>query len=1594
VIKGLPLSKLQVVLDAFKIGSSSGLDIQIKVLQALPAFSENYSEQLKDDLLASALHICAVLQNVKTPTVSAIAIATLQQLIVLVFDKVAGEDEAAKKSKIAPIAQVQVNGQSIGVREAAHDAYRILLDLAQATDGRNTDFFDISSLSVNLGLELIHVALTNSAISYSSHPEFAQVIKINLLPLLIRLLSERQSFGTTLRVMRITPIIIQRHTRQMSEECEMLLGLFNHLLDPNSSSDWKRIMVMEVYKKIYATPSLVINLCLQYDQKSGTKHIIHDNISIFVRLSGERPASLGIGQSQPLKKQSRNDIGAFDAAAIEAGAGITDFATDEIPAEDLDDDTAWLMPKTALLDVLDKNEAPPLPDGYIYGLVLDCLSSLSDNLARVILPLTLSTNRKRLSDNGSLSTKAHATNYTSMPINPLKLVNSPSAEKVKAIASLLEDSWTALLATCATFLAADISNELYRNVIRSIQKFAQVSGLLELSTSRDAFLTALSKGAITPNLISSLSIAISSKTGEDDDNAETSTIITQRSSISSQRPITTKQVQCPLTTRNLLCLRALINIAIALGPTLGQASTIILRTIEQIDLFVYLMKQNDRGMSISSLIADVRQSYNDVPLALLAGDIDAANTASKRFLESTSEFPEEAFYTFIEKFCQSLSMTNCFINAVDSASPHMGADQYVILTKFATLIELNTLRFATVTPSKSGWGIAAECLINIATSRDTLLDSRLLAAETISNAVIALVNVCATNSDLSRENVQTLALATIHELGQQTVASAEKDIWTNIDLSAYGYVLGTIKTILENSGESLVVGWNYLLSCVQNVFTNSTLHQNTPQDAETAVKGPLTRKHSEISTEHVQFLLPDLGRIAFAIVQNICSEYLNNLPVPFFPDLCRLLSQFILQHTTLNISLTTTTLFSDVSAFLTTNDAISDLAELSKSIDIFQDQDPETSSRAGQWILLLRELSNVTTDDRPEIRKGSFQILSRIAFSQQITDASALEYVFVTVFLNALSKNVKLQRINKDDYDDTVKVMDTASKAFIDSAASYLGNNLQTFEQCAHFEQIWERFMNIVRDYLLVKSHIISEAIYLALSNMLALVSQRVSPWSEAVARVMMIWTSNIPENDSRGEQMEEQNAFFAYVECGSQLVRLMNLDQKQITEVADNITACVAKSTPDRYGNDATNMTDLQSRSLLVLQQISLDDPVFCSKMLKTASYMAELPFVFHQGSHPTFVAYSKSAIDWIVRIVEVNSEMEELFTADVTNAVMKSLLRPMQLKYSWKINGKDPAPWKKSSLACQIVVPTIIKHIQNSKHSIEIDEIWKNISLIITSIIHADYSVLSIPESYADVCMVEQDEQFDASAFLSLRSSLIPALGSDTACYEARKEYCSALFSASIIHPLYPSESLLLSNPIKHLFDMRQPTIDRPEASRREDLAYLCFAELITMVSARPTEIKWNATSAFMKPFSPGDYRTEKSSTGRNLPEAAFPWLLARFAATLKSYIIDQPFRAPLPTPIAMVEELLWMLDRMAELECVDDLIPSLAGKNGIEGNVSERANKLHLIVLKPLIVKAVGVAGDKLHGNDIILKSLMRIIDGSPSTSDDICQYLSQE
>lgn len=687
VAKALPRSKLNQVLEALMQASSAGLDVQLKILQALPSLLQNYSSDLNGNLLVTALNICFILQSSKNAIVNNTSAATLQQLVVSVFDKVVAEDKNGGDAPItgeAPSADGKVE-----LRAAALDAYRIFNDLCLLTENQRSEFLRFSGLQQTFGLELIESVITNHASVFLSHPEQAHILRDRVMPLLMSALKGKPSFATTVRLVRILYTLLRRHISILPSECGDALSLLTTLLDQDTTI-WKRALCMEVFRGIFAEHALVRRIFTMYDAKEGEKDIIKTLIATFVRLSTEKPAVIGLGHqsSIPVADPSGGSGLSTDQALLEA-TSVTGIISGSIGSEtsNIGISVTWSSVRVPCIDQLDKAEAPTIPESYIYSLILACLSSLSDGLAKFILPLTVPNEtraRKKASkqdmgrsspapsqleaegpSHGGARERSASFKKNPVPINPLELEDHPAYSEVKVCSDIVNECWPAILATCSTFLYAALDSEYYHGLVRAFQRFAHVAGLLQLPTPRDAFLSTLGKAAVPPNVLSACVNAGQSRSTATTPTETPSSVFSNARGLLSVENLsqvsspTERQRQGPidasitLNTRNLLCLRALLNLGIALGPTLGLAWGIILETLQQADFVLYVTgKAPGRTQSLSRGGQDY-QSESDANslMANFGSEVRSVETAASRLIESSVDFPNESFVEVVQAIC-------------------------------------------------------------------------------------------------------------------------------------------------------------------------------------------------------------------------------------------------------------------------------------------------------------------------------------------------------------------------------------------------------------------------------------------------------------------------------------------------------------------------------------------------------------------------------------------------------------------------------------------------------------------------------------------------------------------------------------------------------------------------------------------------------------------------------------------------------------------------------------------------------------------------------------------------------------------------------
>ncbi|KAG0159989.1 hypothetical protein PDIDSM_7516 [Penicillium digitatum] len=1557
--RSLPSSRLKDVISGLKETTNLSLDIQLKILQSLPSLLQFYSDELSGELLANTLEICATLQASKMIAVSSTAAATLQQLVVSTFERVSSEDELPKDSKI--ITTIKVDGQSLDIGYFAYDALQVLDDLCCLVDGEPLKFLRTRTLSPTFVLELIESILLNSGRLFVGHPELSQVLRVRLLPLAVRCLSERYSFAQTVRIARILLILLKRHMSLLTTECEMALSLITHLVEPDGTAPWKRLICMEIFRGLYSEPGAVRLIYTLYDGEEGRKNILRDHMAALVRLASEKPSLIGVSnQSTVPSRAERSSSTTEDQITLETG-GVAGVIGSTVPPSETKVpgiSTQWSVVRTPYIDLLDKADPPTPPDTYIYSLVLNCISSFAEGLAKFILPLTVPDLKQRrknrlMSPIQGPDSARSSQDFTAepirvqssssskkfqVPINPLDLNSHVQYSAIKTCAAIIENCWPAVLAACSIFLRASLDDEYYHNLVRAFQKLAHVAGLLRLSVPRDAFLTTLGKAATPASAGSAKSVNVpvtgSQQSGTPQKKRRSADLSQLSSSLSMDTAGTTAGEGPPvsLSTRNLLCMRALLNLGIALGPTLDQpAWSILFETLQYTGLVI--------GMSSSAMVKSASGTGetpvtpgNDIPTANLGTEVIAVQAASNKMLESTSDFPSAPFEEMLLALLNLSAVTEQRRNQGDdqetSETPqtpqspqasgrlHQGSRRVshtvgksrmqdeelkFVLEKGNELAKANIGRLSSLEEDDSkAWELFTQSLISASANATVSPNLRMQASAIMNSLVFSTMKQRDEDDEKVYNQVQTRNLQT---LKAQVASLYALDMHTSKSLpitviEIHEQTLEVLNNILEQYAETFVDGWHLIFDLISGVFQ----------------------------------LSPDLG--------------IGDRP---------------------------STLTERRSSALPAGPRLRE--ELAK---LAHDEDPSVF-RNSLWLLLLLRIVDITTDTRPEIRNSAVHTLLRIfdAYGQQLSPKAWRLCLNMVLF--KMAEGIETPLLQAKDNRTNAKSDDF--KAWVDTTVVMIKglSNLTTnfFETLVHdekFDQSWERLLKYLQSLIDLQILDLSEATFSSLSAILALVQDRAELSNNALECVWLLWANGHPAGDERTLDLDRpnQDAALAYLNTFQQLYRLYRdqLTTKHIKKVLHHLSVLVWNSVSPRYSPDIDRPSALQAlvidciKTLCLEKEDSQPDILLCLAELSDSALSKWSPSSDTQ--RPAFVAFSKRIIDLISWYIAEFGIKQDVFTNGALAKSLEHLNAPITQKYTWQGKDREPFLWQKATTVSLDVLKVVVPYVEKQymkTNELQISQFWQRIVEVTNGIVSArGFQAPQLPNA-----QITADEAFDTEAFARLKTLILPALGAAAIPDAVRRDFARALFNSSFIYaPLrFDLPSGLEHAPLQNFYTVRPGRTFAPPPTLRPGIAYVLIDTLFEL-----------AVCSQAKAETKADVPSPQTLLARSIS----PYLLLRCAVSLKSYIADQPLRGLMPQPTPARKVLLHLLLRMVELKSEPSAIPdptSVRSVSVVEAGDAEKYHyRKHLEWIYPLVVRAVQVAG-KERDDGQILQALGKVL-----------------
>ncbi|KAG8763600.1 hypothetical protein FRC11_000859 [Ceratobasidium sp. 423] len=1561
-MRAVPQSSIPSIISILSDSVSQGVDIQLKILQTLLSLLTNFPD-IHDGLLADALLLCFRLQDSRIAVVSSTAAATLRQLVMFIFDKVVVEQKQRSPTDTpedqppTKLAQFP-DGSSANLAPSAYDAFAIFQDLCLLANSERPLCLQLDALPKTFSLELIESVLTNYYELFKSRPELLMLLRHHLSPLLLKSLSDRPHFPLTLRSTRVVFLLLKQFSVELETESEVFLMLFIKVVAGDSDSGeaprphWMRVLAMEIVRGLCSDEELMRGIWERYDSRgSGSSGVFSSLITALRRLATDKPGLLGVSSQMGGIGVSTRDAVAEIAGSNSVYGGnvglvagmVANAATTTISgvvgmmAGGPGLSVSGSSMKLQCIDQLDKADSPIIPETYIYLLSLQCFVSLADSLTTSALEQYTSIMLQRPRAAGEAIIRAPpALDVPALP------EADASTRQLKTSYSMLESGWPGLLAALSFFITTNLSEELFADVLLSMQNLTNATGALGLAVPRDAFMTSLSRFAVPSKVVSSLESYVESSTPRTPGVAD-SMGLTALSGGPTTPP--------GLSDRNLACLKTFISITLFLAGSLGPSWFDVIELLQNADYV--LTAKGARSMSTtgkrSSMLGNPSLSSKlrsaGAPPATPATASTNSLTRHPLFMDSEPEvilatiekifdasksLEDSAFGDFIQALCKlsaamvgmqsevvqidttddpkSSSTMLQTVSSSDNLQRRRASGIYRTgdygIAKLGVVALLNVHRLAYRDPEVA-WNTITRHLLSVIGKGAAPPGIRMQAAEVL-DEILAVVPRNLSSTGELQPQVQNRVLDALAT--QVTLAGLSSTV---IDIRKLG--LETLHTILQFSGHTLVTGWDTIFAMLGNVCKPITLQSTALADDDVSIKSP----ESSVPSTPRQFKPPPLQpknnnvlvRIAFQSMTLMC----DNLDV-LSPDHLRL-------------CITTLGLFGrqpDTNIALTAAESL--LWSVSDSVQAKR-SDPEKEEAYSQlWMFLLLELLGLCSDPRPEVRNGSIQTLFRtlqfygatlsagtwnecmwkIVFPLMSTLTAAVEQALTTLPPEVAPGSNYPAPASKAWYE-------TKTLAF-QSVASILNDFLVTkIMHLEDYDKGWARFLEVVTDSVLADDRATSTAALRCLEKGLLSMNKAEGETTEAAKNSKeQIWAacdtigSAIEQHVPSSGPVFTQECLQAFVDVVKGLHAASNpqWNLERFRRCLVILKSVIAyQSSPD-YRPDIDGLTPVQSIVLDTVLGFDLGLLGLPSLVLTDLSEFATLAFLAafdapdtsgdsrRPPRRVTYIALSKRVMPVVVEIYSRFKATVDIYEDGTLDHILSAYSIPIKLKYDCPAPSKfgNDLPLWKTATTCvlQVIKDSTLElpKLDVAVSDARVEAIWRQIIDVFRGGLLADCSAAeSLPLDVQDA-----EENFDLALLSTLEVDVVPHLGGTRVPDYVITQFARILHAASALHVAGGSGPK--SNAGSESWEDEDATTESMRSVPRERFAYWAF-DLLTLVCAI--------------------VETDRESERRRVATLCLPLFLERCEGVLVKYVRDEAIRGNVPFPRVREEEVLYVLHRL---------------------------------------------------------------------------------
>lgn len=1629
--KAVARERLPDVLKAFHEGVAAGYEPQLKILQTLPSLLQLYAGDLHGDLLARTLEICAALQSSKNAIVSNTAAATFQQLIFTVFEEVE-KHPTARLSNDGPSSESELDDKH--QKASPEDAIGLFNDFCLLLDQQRPQVLNVESLPSAFLLETLQTIISTHGSFLASHIDQLQSSWEHLIHGLSLILVKRDSFGQVARALSIIFSIAQNYEESLRAQLSQLIPLLLNALEKDGNPLWKRALFLEFFRSLCSDFGVMRNTFELFDKDKESGKLIGQLMSALVRIAAEDPSLIGLGRQSTIPVQRTNELKSEEAASIEAqglGGAITSVSSGDSSTTGIS--MEWSVLSMPLMDQPEKHAPPSIPSTYIYTLVLGCIASLCDGLSKFVMPLSVpsrptqrtsldharkdSSSTEPAEDEGPRKSvrAASSTQRNHRLMNPLTLTNHPQWPEIQTCAAMVEVCWPAALATCSTFLNSALDAEFYHILIRSVQKLAQVSGVLELSTPRDALLTTLAKASTPNNANTILSNYQTLRIGRTGNTEHVSVHDVVKSPTEAPPTPTSHMTASTLNVRHLLCLRALLNLGIALGPTLEQdAWFILIETMQTVEALIAMP-------STTATISQVNSPRNAAPgnenHTTLASEIAAVQAAAKRMLESTRTYSDESFSVTVRALFRLLGDLDLPDNSSpinESASPPISPSKTApgrppmntsrsvsglwtksktldlefvfVLNKVSEISRINIDRFAYSSEQSCSWDLIGARLLRL--SQDIALPGNIrIQSASILDLIAMETMKLLDDLRFETKEADAVKLRCLNSLLKQleSLEQCRPDNTNSIDLEIHKRLLEALESMLSHSGDSLNSGWPTALKILSMSFLQRGLGQTNLDNA--SIDQP------ESAEDNAQVL-----RVAFRSIQLIASDFLGVLTDMSLASLSQLLRQFGSQSYDLNVALTSTTLLWGIASQVLTRIETIELTTMPPLN--FEPKDFEamsgTAAAATLWGVTLLQLVELGKDERADVRNAAIRVfLKMLEASSESLNAEAWAATLDTGPLSAIRSCI--DQYLETDADQSEWLASAAQLS--DGIVHLVAQNLAVIAEDSDFKNTWFRLLEVLKDLLGMTSLSASALAFSNLSRLLAALRTLRSIDPDLVMPALQLWAQYHPAQikqtgQTRGTVVEgipSQPAFTAHLHTFVEAHQTSNeavtgfksADCHIAALVMDSIESAVLLCTHPPYTSDVKTLAPEQKEAceaLNILKVLLVDDVAQYSRYLLRLLNLSlgiqagkvgvqqKRPAMTKSVQKPTFIAFAATCLDDLRALVVEYANDDMFIRTAVVQESFDTLSALISTKYTELPTNAQAPLWRNATVTAVAMLEALRNHMKQKQRSNDL----AHLGHLSNSIISVADSLLrsgglpNPPLKQSTETLLE-DENFDIEHFQLFHRAVVPVFRHDHIDEGACEKYAMTLFNVSLLSKpwYYDMPDDLTHAPLTGLMEERPGSLHRPIFAVRRRICYAATDALFDLVQRASASA--SAADEHQDSSGPGFHKWARS---------ACSYLLLRVIHPLKTFLADQPLRGLTPPAMPQQVELQYVLAKFVSLRSDDEALKTLADSMQMQ---MQNQNQNHLgghAKSVPRKLEGIGSAGDGKEHLRLLYSFMLRV------------------